>query len=61
LVWRAPVDSDSDVGYWEQFESLDEAASNHPTEEIFRARPRLLGKFRMERKPVRIRPRKRKK
>lgn len=55
LVWNS---DDPDCNYWEQFDSLSEAVTNHPKKEVFTAKPRLLGRFNMKTAPVRIKRKK---
>lgn len=50
-----------DEGYWDIYSSLEDAATSSGGVEIFTARPRLLGKFKMVTKPIRIKSRKKKK
>jgi hypothetical protein len=56
LAWNEATETD--CGYWSQYDSLEDAVCNHSAMEIYTARPRLLGKFKMVNKPVRIKARK---
>ena len=58
LIYLVEVD-DGFGPYWMQYASLIDAVSEHPKECVFTARPRLLGRFKMETKPKRIKPKKR--
>lgn len=54
LVWTL----EDDYGYYEQYDTLEDAVKEHEREEIFIATPKLLGKFQSKVKMVRVRKRK---
>lgn len=59
LIYLVRNEEDPTFPYWEQFDSLQDAVSTHPKEQVFTAKPRLLGRFRMKNAPVRLKVRKR--